>query len=180
MKKLNKYSLTFLVLAVLLLSSSISCGQTESTSEDSFSTHINEEWEYSIEYPSYWTVETTETSKLDLLLPPGYKGFVSIYIFENPPGPVDSMAQSWMATMAMATPRENITQLENKMMHDKWDWYLSYEFTMTEYGEELFRGEAFFKRTVASLYKIEVVGEKEKYDLYPFDRIVESFTLLTK
>lgn len=178
MRKFRKHIVLLLGLLILLLSMVISCSQAETTpiSESTLITYTNDDYGYTISYPSNWHVQVMSTNETDLLPPQPYRGFIGIYVVENPELPVERMADGWL--IAMTTIRDDFVQLDSKRMQGLWDWYLAYDF-MTEYGEE-FHGETYFKQTDTHLYKIETAAETPRYDAYTFDKLIPTFKLLSE
>lgn len=174
----NSKNLLFLLLGFIAfpLSVAIACdgAGTTSSSQPSFATYTNEDWGYAIGYPFYWQTKVVDSKETNLIPPAQYRGYVGIYVTDDTTLAVSTAAQRWL--MAISSTWNNVSLLDERMMQGPWDWYLSYDYE-ADYGEE-FHAETYFKKTATGLYKIDTVGEKWRYDSYPFNTIISTFQLL--
>ena len=176
MRKPKKYLLPIAGLVVLLSSLVVGCSQEEVISLDQrpFLTYTNEDWGYSINYPGNWEVDAIGATETYLLAPKPYSGFINISIVANPNLTPEQAATGWF--MAITDTYNDPSLLANIKMETWWDWYTGYDY-ISRAGEE-FRGEAYFKQAESNLYKINMEGEREVFEDYPFDEIISTFRFL--
>jgi hypothetical protein len=159
----NYWFLLFGLIA-LLLGSIVGCGQP------GFTTYVNEQMGYTINYPLNWKVEVSEDGTTCLISSPTRVASLMIYVTDYIP--VQTAAQYWL--MSLGTHWSVITQIENKPTEGFWGWYVSYQY---EAETGTFRGEAYFKSTPEHLYRLDTAANAAEYNNYPFSAMISSFKL---
>lgn len=169
----SKRGLVLLAGFMMLFSSVVACS---SNGETDLIRYTNDDLGYALTYSDYWGVREISGTETHFTPPPPGKGYISVHVLENPTLPFELAVDVWLSLMK--NEWEVFTVLDSKMMQGLWDWYVSYDYVTEDGGE--YHGETFFKRTAGRLYKVDMVGEKEKYGEYPFNEVLSTFSVVTE
>jgi hypothetical protein len=123
----------------------------------SFNDYYNPEYEYSITYPSAWTLQADETEKVYIKTP--YKtisqAIVFIYVRDIPSSiSLDRYAQEW--PYQVHDDYLELDILSINVLDNQWDWLLEYKITDNEGEVDYY--ETYFKKVGSYIYILEAAS----------------------
>ncbi len=143
-----------------------------------WNTYTNDFLGYIISYPDDWVVrDDIFWVLLKFEPPPDYSGGIDVAAMVNA-GSVKEVVLEWLRILVDEDDWYSIDVLENYEMQGKWDWYVSFDGTMEEQGEEM-HGEIHAKQEGSWFYIVHMFFEKANYYDYPLTEIIETFEVTT-
>jgi len=164
-----------LLVTLLFATSFLAC--TKPTKNTRFTTYENNTWEYTISYPSNWSVVTIDPNTTDIRSASPSLAHIGIYADDRFDLRIEDEVQIWLEGTEYAFG--DVTLLESTGTKDSWDWYLSYDYFLPEHNVT-FHGEAYMKQTEKNFYRVCLEAEKGDYSQYPFEEVISTFALLTE
>jgi dipeptidyl aminopeptidase/acylaminoacyl peptidase len=147
---------------------------TVSKTYPSYLTYKNVAHGYSIDYPASWNAKDGNNGPIIVCASPF--GLTTVISYDNEDIPMARYADGFLESYAKF--REHYNLLDSRKMDGTWDWYLDFTCNDTKSNMTMnLRSQAYFKKTPSNVYVIFNVGQKDIYDSYPFQQIVNSFTL---
>ena len=140
--------------------------------------YVNEQYGYSIDYPSDWLLEELSDNETGVMPPDAHYNQIQISSFPGEPT-LDLMEDSAIRTsneavLQMLADQLSATDMEltvNERSEEQWDWVV--EFTMTLPGDVTLEGGLLIKETSTITYNIFYI---QSADWPEGQEVIDSFT----
>ena len=172
MSKHELYPILVVTLSFLLAIPFLACSQPV---QNGFTTYENNTWEYTISYPTNWSVVPIDPNTTEIWSPSPSLAHIEIYADHRFDLAIEVEIQIWLEGTMKAFG--DVILHESIGTKDSWDWYLSYNYSLREHNMT-FHGEAYMKQTEENFYRICLEAEKGDYSQYPFGEVISTFALL--